>query len=83
MIETSHILIADITTRNPNVFYELGIAHALGQKVILMTQNKDDIPFDLLRFRHIIYEDNSDGYEVLRAGLEGALTEALKPEEAG
>lgn len=77
MIETSQAILADITARNPNVFYELGIAHELGKKVILLTQSVKDIPFDLQRFRFIIYEDNSDGYKVLRAGLEGALLDAF------
>jgi hypothetical protein len=72
------IVIADITGRNANVFYELGIAHSLGKKVILLAQNSDDIPFDLLRFRHIIYEDNSDGYKILKNQLEGSILEALQ-----
>jgi hypothetical protein len=36
-----------MTGRNPNVFYEVGYAHALGKIVLLLTQNGDDIPFDL------------------------------------
>jgi nucleoside 2-deoxyribosyltransferase len=38
-INKARIIIADLTTRNPNVFYEVGIAHALGKDVILLTQN--------------------------------------------
>jgi len=68
-ILTAKIIIADITARNPNVFYELGIAHTLGKDVILLTQSVDDIPFDLNRYRHIIYQDNFDGYETLKAQL--------------
>lgn len=77
MIQTSHVIIADITSRNANVFYELGIAHAIGKKVVLMSQSTKDIPFDLLRFRHILYEDNSDGYARLSKQIQGALLEAL------
>ena len=77
-ILSAHLVIADITGRNPNVFYELGIAHTLGKKVILLTQNKDDIPFDLNRYRHIIYQDNFDGYEVLKKKLEGAIKDLSK-----
>ena len=41
------LIIADLTGANPNVFYELGVAHALGKPVILITQNIDKLPFDL------------------------------------
>ncbi|WP_422104717.1 hypothetical protein [Winogradskyella sp.] len=64
-IRESEIIIADTTSKNPNVFYEIGIAHALGKKVVLITQNIDDIPFDFRRFRHIHYEDNTDGIGIL------------------
>lgn len=73
-ISKARILIADITNRNPNVFYELGIAHTIGKRVILLTQNEKDIPFDLNRYRHIIYQDNADGYEELVKGLKKTLS---------
>lgn len=77
-ILTSRIVIADITNRNANVFYELGLAHAIGKDVILITQNVDDIPFDLNRFRHIDYEDNADGYDILKNKLENTIKDILK-----
>ncbi len=76
-IRSARIVIADITGRNANVFYELGIAHCDGKRVILLAQDVDDIPFDLLRFRHIIYQDNSDGYRALGRGLKGAILEII------
>ncbi len=76
-IRSAKVVVVDITSRNPNVFYELGIAHSFGQRVVLITQSVEDIPFDLLRFRHIIYEDNSDGYKALERGLKGALLEMI------
>jgi hypothetical protein len=54
-ISKADIIIADLTGRNPNVFYEVGYAHALGKLVILLTQNANDIPFDLKHYPHIIY----------------------------
>ncbi|MCG7893231.1 MAG: hypothetical protein JAZ12_02135 [Candidatus Thiodiazotropha taylori] len=54
-IAKADIIISDMTDRNPNVFYEAGYAHALGKRVILITQKSDDIPFDLKHFPHIIY----------------------------
>lgn len=54
-ISKADVIIADLTARNPNVFYETGYAHALGKQVVLLTQNADDIPFDLRHYSHIIY----------------------------
>lgn len=54
-----------------------GIAHTLGKNVVLSTQFVDDIPFDLNRYRHIIYEDNLDGYRALESGMTGALNEIV------
>lgn len=54
-INKADLIVSDMTNRNPNVFYETGYAHALGKKVILLTQNSDDIPFDLKPYPHIIY----------------------------
>ncbi|TDN99852.1 hypothetical protein [Sunxiuqinia elliptica] len=57
-IQKADIIIADLSTKNPNVFYETGYAHALNKNVILLTQNSEDIPFDLKHYPHIIYERN-------------------------
>jgi hypothetical protein len=54
-IAKADIIIAEMTERNPNVFYEAGYAHALNKRVILLTQSADDIPFDLKPFPHIVY----------------------------
>ena len=55
-IAKADLVIADMSDRNPNVFYEVGYAHALGKDVILLTQNAEDIPFDLKHYSHIIYD---------------------------
>ena len=55
-IDKADLLIADMTGRNPNVFYEVGYAHALGKRVFLLTQKADDIPFDLKHYPHIVYQ---------------------------
>lgn len=54
-IAKADIIISEMTGRNPNVFYETGYAHALSKRVILLTQNANDIPFDLKHYPHIIY----------------------------
>jgi hypothetical protein len=55
-IARASFIVADTTGKNPNVFYEIGYAHALGKKVILMVQDVQDIPFDIAGLRHIQYK---------------------------
>lgn len=55
-IDKSDFIIADMTGRNPNVFYEVGYADAKKKMIILLTQNSNDIPFDLSHRPHVIYE---------------------------
>ena len=54
-IDAADIIVADMTGQNPNVFYEVGYAHAKGKLCILLTQSASDIPFDLKQHRHIVY----------------------------
>lgn len=54
-IESCDFIIADLSDKNPNVFYELGFAHAIGKLCILITQSAENIPFDLKHKRHIVY----------------------------
>lgn len=61
-IHHADYIIADLSTKNPNVFYEVGYAHALNKKVILITQNGEDIPFDMKHYLHIIYDSNKISY---------------------
>lgn len=74
LIDRSAFVVCDCTGRNPNVFYEIGIAHSLGKEVILITQNGDDIPFDLRHIRYLTYLNNGEGL----AGLQTQLTERLR-----
>ena len=61
LICRSRIVVCDCTGKNPNVFYEAGIAHALGKDVILITQSEADIPFDLRHIRYLTYLNNNEG----------------------
>ena len=69
LIFRSYIVVCDFSGRNPNVFYEAGIAHALGKYVVPITQNAEDIPFDLRHHRHARYLNNGEGLQRLRQEL--------------
>ncbi len=61
MINNSDFLLADLTNRNPNVFYELGLAHSIYKPVILITQKSEDVPFDIKHIRYIRYDFSEEG----------------------
>ena len=54
-IRRADLIVAEMSGRNPNVFYEAGFAHGLGKPVVLLTRSADDIPFDLRHYPHIIH----------------------------
>ena len=76
-INGSDFIVADITGRNPNVLYELGIAHTLGKPVLILTQSADDVPIDLGTRRMLIYGDAVEGglEQKLDQGIQEVLTE--------
>lgn len=55
-IRTARLVVAELTGRNANVLYELGIAHALGKPFVIITNSMDDVPFDLKDIRCIVYD---------------------------
>ena len=57
-IGDSQLVVADLTGSNPNVLYELGLAHALRKPVMHLTQSLDDVPFDLSSYRMLVYGTN-------------------------
>jgi len=69
LIFKSYIVVCDFTSKNPNVFYEAGIAHTLGKFVIPITQAAADIPFDLQHHRYLSYLNNAEGRAALQIGL--------------
>ncbi|MBV5246970.1 hypothetical protein KUF57_25920 [Mycolicibacterium sp. PAM1] len=77
LIDRSRVVVCDCTGRNPNVFYEVGIAHTLGREVILITQSHDDIPFDLRHLRYIAYLNNGEGLASLSKSLEARMETIL------
>lgn len=71
------VIVADCSKRNPNVFYEIGIAHTLGKDTVLISQSLEDIPFDLRHLRIIIYAYTPRGMDELEATLKSTLKDIL------
>lgn len=74
LISKARIVICDLTGRNANVFYEMGIAHSLGKDVIMITQSAADVPFDVAHIRHIRYLPNGEGISSLIEDVTRRLT---------
>lgn len=79
LIDRSRLVICDCSGRNPNVFYETGIAHTLGREVILITQSDADIPFDLRHLRYVRYLNNGEGLRELGKRLLPRLRDLASP----
>jgi hypothetical protein len=73
-INAADFVIADITGRNPNVLYELGIAHTLAKPVLILSKEAADIPIDLATRRVILYGQKAD---VWREDLARMIQEAI------
>lgn len=82
-IHSAKVLIAELTNRNSNVYYELGLAHALKKPVVLVCSNEQDVPFDLKHIR-VIYYDMHDpfwGEKLIDKVAENILSAISNPEE--
>ena len=54
-LNDSYVVLADVTDKNANVFYELGVRHAIKDRSILIAQKREDIPFDLQAYAYHVY----------------------------
>jgi hypothetical protein len=83
-IHNARVLVAELTGRNPNVLYELGLAHALHKPVVLVSSNEADVPFDVRHVR-VIYYDVRDpfwGTKLIEKVAENILSALKNPDEA-
>lgn len=78
-IAEAEVVVADLTGKNANVFYETGIAHTVKDNVVLLAQKIEDIPVDLRPFEYIVYEQDPDGLQTLSERL-GDVIAKLEPE---
>lgn len=76
-IYCSDIVVADLSGLNPNVFYELGIAHTMNKKVIIITQSIDELPFDLQQYRANEYITHFSKIKLIRDKLNNLLDGAI------
>jgi len=79
-IHSSEIIMADLTDAKPNVFYELGIAHAITNRTIMVTQDLSSVSSDLKPYGVIEYEpDTKEGYMKFGTDITEALRRLLSP----
>lgn len=76
-IVESKLIIAEITPANPNVYYEIGYAHALGKPTILIAEKDMRLPFDVSPFRVLFYENTIAGKKRIEDGLRRQLESIL------
>lgn len=75
------LIVADLSTANSNVYYELGLAHAIGKPVILLAQDIEEVPFDLQSYRILIYathfsrmnDARKELFELAKGALENTI----------
>jgi len=77
-IERAHIVVAEISTPNPNVFYELGYAHALNKPAVLLARRQSEMPFDVRPYRAIFYDDSIGGKKLVQQQLRQHLKATLQ-----
>ncbi|MBI5604179.1 MAG: hypothetical protein HY879_12585 [Deltaproteobacteria bacterium] len=78
-IRSARAIVAELTSKNPNVLYEVGLAHAIGKAVIIITREEDDVPFDLKSLRYIYYDTNDPYWGTsLAAALQNMLENVLR-----
>jgi hypothetical protein len=82
-INRARFLVADLTDLNPNVFYELGLAHALSKEVVLITQSMKFVPFNLKALRCICYDLTRRGTQQLEEKLAATIATLMKVQRTG
>ncbi len=73
-----------MTSKNANVFYELGLAHALEKPVVLVSSNEEDVPFDLRHIRVILYDQTDPfwGQKLIDKIADNIRSAIKNPEDA-
>jgi hypothetical protein len=82
-LQTSRLVVADITPNNPNVYFEVGYARALGKPIVLLAQKGTKLPFDVAGFRVLFYENTIGGKARLDESLRRHIGEVLGDRRPG
>ena len=77
MLRSCSVVIADLSDRNPNVFYELGLAHAMKKPTVLVSESLDSVPFDLRSMRVVVYGDRPTTWRSLAGRVVKFTRDAL------
>ena len=80
-INEARLIIAELTGRNANVFYETGVAHTVGKEVVLITQSMEDVPFDLRHLRCVVYEYTPRAMATFEANIKNTMSTILARRE--
>jgi hypothetical protein len=76
-ITEASVVIAEVSEANPNVYYEVGVAHALRKPTVLLAQRGTKLPFDLGPHRCIFYDNSIPGRARLLDALRSSLISLL------
>ena len=78
VISKARLIVADVSGKNPNVLYEIGVAHSLGKDVILIAEKGETLPFDIAQQRVVFYRQSVAGAAELKNRLKEALRAVLE-----
>ena len=73
LLVNAELVIADLTGRNPNVFYELGVRHCTGKPFVQLMFEKADVPFDIANVRTLTYSLDLDTFDLAKQELRVAI----------
>ena len=76
-LKESDMIIAEISPTNPNVFYELGYAHAIEKPTVLLARRGGELPFDISGYRVIFYDDTIGGKSAVEKDLKNHLSNII------
>ncbi|MFY9607709.1 MAG: hypothetical protein WAU45_03735 [Blastocatellia bacterium] len=79
-IAGAKLVIAELTSLNPNVLYELGLSHGLRVPTVLLAQSIDEVPFDLRSHNIQLYSTHFNEVTKLRVGLKEIALKRLSGE---
>ena len=72
-IVAADLVIADVSEASPNVFYELGVSHSVGNKTVTIAMEAESLPFDIKTFRATIYKQDHEGLRLLQSDITNTI----------